>query len=151
MHKKEKQEVSRREFLRLSLAGATALSMFGVPRINGWAADAGIPRLNPGFGIREISENEIELYTNTGTGTILTHRFTGLEADIFRQIAKGISPESTIPSLCQKHAMQETECRRKVSASLDEFQKAKLVYYGESMMVFKTDRIVNKEGTNVRR
>ncbi len=151
MDKAERQEVSRREFLRLSLAGAAILSVFGIPGINAWAdgkPDSGIPRLNPGFGIRKTSENEVELYTNTGNGKMLTHRFTGLEADIFRKIEKGISPESVIPILSQKHGMKEPECRRKMLAFLREFKKARLVCYDEKMMVWRTERDVQTGESN---
>lgn len=140
----EKQELSRREFLKLSAAGAAALSVLGISGINISAAentDSGILRLNPGFGIREISENEIELYTNTGNGKMLTHRFTGLEADIFRQLKEGKSPETLIQPLSRKYGMKEAECREKISSSLREFEKARLVYRGEKMMVYKREMV----------
>lgn len=140
----EKQELSRREFLKLSAAGAAALSVLGISGINISAAentDSGILRLNPGFGIREISESEIELYTNTGNGKMLTHRFTGLEADIFRQLKDEKSPESFIQLLARKYGMKEAECRDKISSSLREFEKTHLVYRGEKMMVYKREMV----------
>ena len=136
MQKNDDKNLSRRDFLRLAatVAGAAAVTGAGFIAFRRTRADD-IPRLNPAFRIAELSANEIELYTHAGYGQVLKHKFTGLEADLLRQIDKEQEMQSLVALLAQKHSLPIDECRERINRSLRDFENAKLVYYGEKMLV----------------
>ncbi|QTA82827.1 tat signal-containing [Desulfonema limicola] len=131
------KEVSRRDFLKLAAAGTGAVLLLGNDPFFSQASgsEKHTPHLNPGFRIKEISDNEIELFTRTGSGIILKHKFTDLEADIFREIEKQGSITSIIQAIASKHNISRELSQKKVSALLHEFEDAKLIYYGNKMIV----------------
>ncbi|MFQ5571555.1 MAG: hypothetical protein ACE5G0_17890 [Rhodothermales bacterium] len=143
MHRQTNDEnaPSRRRFMRLAatLFGAVSVaggSILAYPqrRSSGFRNGSTV-RLNPAFRIRERSPKTIELYTRLGDGRLLKHRFDGLEADLFRQIEEGQPAESLVASLAQKHDLSVAACRTITGASLQEFEEAGLVYYGDKMLV----------------
>jgi len=129
------KHLSRRDFLRLAAIGAGAVAVSGGNIFAQEMLTNNTLRLNPAFRIKEISDNEIELFTQTGEGKILKHRFTGLDADLFREIAKENPVEPLISVFSQKHKLSTEVCRQKVNQSLKEFESSKLIYYGDRMLV----------------
>ena len=141
MDKANYNPLSRREFLKYA-----AMSTGGVfvtvndyafcqsPQMSQRSLDS-IPRLNLAFRINEISNNRIELYTHKADGKILKHSFRELEADFLREIAKEQQLKSIIETLAKKHHFSFDVCRSRIEQSLREFEVAKLVYYGEKMLV----------------
>jgi len=135
----EKKSFSRRDFLTVA-GGVAALALVsgGYTISRKWREDdyaALIWRLNPAFTLRTLSSEEIELVTTLADGKKLRHRFQGLDADIFRQVAEEKKVGDEISSLAHKYGLQEKECRRRILRSMKEFAGARLIYSGERMKV----------------
>jgi hypothetical protein len=139
MQNNDDKTFSRREFLRLAamVAGAAAVTGGGFVayRETHPGAPKGIVRLNPAFRVKEISANEIELCTHLGNGEVLQHRFSGLEADLFRELANEREIEKAIPALARKHHLSVEDCKKQVNQSIQEFSQVGLVYMGEKILV----------------
>lgn len=136
MQENDEKTLTRREFLRLAATLASAAAVTG----GGFVAyrktrSKGIPRLNPAFRVNEISADEVELYTHFGNGGVLKHRFSGVEADLLREIEKEQEIQPLVATLAQKHDLSVKVCRQMINQSLREFEEAKLIYYGPKMLV----------------
>jgi hypothetical protein len=148
MSKPIDEHLSRREFLRLATIGAGTLAVssgsavFGSQALAGGNPAKNKPRLNPGFRVREISRDEIELYTNLANGETLRHRFSGLEADLFREISRERTIDEMVVDLSKNHNLSVKACREQLTALLHEHEQARIVYYGSKMLV----KVVRKDG-----
>lgn len=92
-------------------------------------------RLHPAFRIREISADEIIIWTNLGNGDKLQHTFKGIEADLIRQADAENPPGEILPQLARKNGLDEAACRKQLQKSIRELSKARLIYSGEKMLV----------------
>ena len=133
--------ISRRTFFRIAatLAGSvvvagTSYSLFSKYGGNGSLATTTI-RLNPAFRIKNTSKNEIDLYTHLPDGHVLSHHFTGFDADVLRQIEQGNTIANLRATLSQVHNLSQTTCEAKLVRSLRDLEKGKLIYYGDKMIV----------------
>jgi len=141
MERNNIQGLSRREFLRLAatVTGAVAMSSSTLSAFEAGSSKApsneAIPRLNPAFRIKEIAADEIELFTHLGDGRILKHQFKGLEADFFRQVNQEQPLQSIVTSLATKYKLSTETCQQQINQSLREFETAKLIYFGDKMLV----------------
>ena len=139
MPESEYGRLSRRDFLKLASAGAGIFAV-GASGVCLAAEPPGrdpadLPRLNPGFRIQSISPEAIDLYTHTGDGRTRFHRFTGLEADLFREIQKEKTIGEIFDALARKRGLSRAQCRAQMARSLKEFEAARLIYYGDKMRV----------------
>lgn len=98
-------------------------------------------RLNPGFRLREISENEIELFTHFKGGERLQYCFRGLEADLLRAVAAGKLLAEEISSMAKKNCISEKKCKTELNKYLKILSDAKLVYYGQEIPAKKMESI----------
>ncbi|MBN2357444.1 twin-arginine translocation signal domain-containing protein [candidate division KSB1 bacterium] len=135
----EKSNQSRRDFLKYAagIAGL-ALASGGYVLTTSWKKDdvtGRLWRLNPAFTLKELSRQEIEISTTLGSGEKLRHRFTGLEADVFRYASQEKIIGSQIAILSKKHNLSEEQCRERICRSMEELAEAKLIYTGEKMLV----------------
>jgi hypothetical protein len=131
----------RRDFLKLAamttgglLVASWSHASGQAPEIEKHALDR-IPKLNLAFRIKEISANKIELYTHNSSGERLKHPFEGLEADLLREIVQEKKLKAIIDSLAEKHRLSIAVCRDRVEGFLRELEEARLVYYGDTMLV----------------
>ena len=131
---------SRREFLKI------AASVAGTVVVAGGSAAVILSRkdeeltsvlwrLNPAFRVHEISTDKIELVTQLGTGEMLKHQFTGVEADLFRAIADEHLLDEMLSSVARRNNLTVQECQKKMNASIRELEEARLIYTGEKMLV----------------
>ena len=136
---------SRRHFLKMAaaLAGSTVVVASGVSVFVRESASPleSIWRLNPAFRIKELSSTEIELFTHLKTGKLLTHRFSGLEADLLRSISEEKNLQVLVPELAREQNMTRRDCLRGITASLNDFADAQLIYTGDKMLVKKVEVI----------
>ena len=148
MSEHKEKKLSRRDFLQRAaiVGGALAITGSGylgyLSNRSNTATDNVIARLNPAFRIKEISGQEIELFTHTTSGEVLKHKFEGLEADIFREINKEREINSIIVDLTKKHNRSKDYSKEIIQGYLTEFKKAKLIYYGEKKEV-KLVEVIN--------
>jgi hypothetical protein len=140
----DKDKISRREFLKIAaVVGGLVIAGGGIKGSASflrWFSERNDSllkewRLNPAFRVNELSANAIELYTHLGTGELLKHTFSGLEADIFRLLAQEQPIINHLPSLAQRNRIAINQCREKVLAALRSFKRSSLVYTGEKMLV----------------
>lgn len=140
MHIKKEKTTSRREFLKI------AASIAGTAVVTGGSAAvllkgknqnmmAELWRLNPAFRMNEVSLDTIELFTHLGNGERLQHRFTGVEADLFRVIARETRLDEELVSIAKRHHLSIKDCKKQLSLSVREFEEARLIYSGEKMLV----------------
>ncbi len=150
MNRRKEKSLTRRDFLQLAatVVGVSAISSGGYfvfkKSTEKKLKKGGIPRLNPAFRINELSGKKIELFTNDGNGNILKHRFSGLEADFFREVAREQELDKILDNIAEKHKISISECGKKLKKSLREFEESRLIYYGDKMLVkiveWKNDR-----------
>ena len=141
MSKKKEKMLSRRDFFQytaaiVSISAVTSGGYFRFKKSkkNVWLEDT-IPRLNEAFRIKELSEEKIELFTHNGKGVIIKHQFSGVEADFFREITKEQNLKVIVENISKKHGMTERLCLQKLATSIKEFEEARLIYYGDRMLV----------------
>jgi hypothetical protein len=133
-------DLSRREFLKLTVIGAGVFNLshttsaFGMKNKIQSNMET-IPKLNPGFMIKKLSDNEIELFANKGNGKTLNYRFTGFEADLFLEIKHEKEKGLIVETLMKKYNMTRDKCLKAVDKLLRNFESKKLIYYGEKMLV----------------
>ncbi len=145
MNREKEKTLTRRDFLQLAatVVGVSAICSGGF-FVFKKSKKGGIPRLNAAFRIKELSGDKIELFTNDGNGNILKHRFSGLEADFFREVAKEQDLDKILKNIAEKRKISMRECGKKLKKSLKEFEEASLIYYGDKMLVkiveLKNDR-----------
>ncbi len=141
MKEKDDNVLSRRKFMQLAatVVSGTALTGAGVLYYKNWRSNFEelemVWYLNPAFRVSDISNNELELFTHLSDGKILKHKFRGLEADILRQIEKESKIAASIEGLANKYNLSLHDCRNQISKSIKEFNEARLIYYGEKMLV----------------
>ena len=140
MQIKKDKTPSRREFLKIAASiagtavvtgGSAAVLLKGKKR----NVTAELWRLNPAFRMDEISPDTIELFTHLGNGQRLQHRFTGVEADLFRIIVKERRLDDQVVSIAKRHHLSREDCKKQLSLSIKEFEEARLIYSGEKMLV----------------
>lgn len=137
--------ISRRAFFRIAatLTGSVAVAGTGLAQFSTHRVNDPLPslmiRLNPAFRIREISGMSVELFTHLPDGNRLTYHFVGFEADILRQLDNGTMATDLRAFLSQRYDLPERSCETKLMKSLAEFETGKLVYYGDLMVVKKSE------------
>lgn len=141
MTEKTDVPISRRTFFRIAatltgsvVVAGTSFSLFNSHQINETLPPLAI-RLNPAFRIKNISKHEIDLFTHLPNGHVLTHHFTGFDADVLRQIENGNNITGLRATLSQVYSLSQTACETKLIKSLRELEKGKLIYYGDKMIV----------------
>lgn len=137
----EKNNMSRRKFLELTATIFAASSVIG-----GGAAVLSKKssmnvawRLNPGFRIHNLTDDKLEIYTHLQNGEILKHTFSGLEANLLRSIKSNQNIKKVIPKLAKKYHLTFSACQNHVQHLLQEFDQAKIIYFGEIMKVKITE------------
>ena len=131
---------SRRKFLKIVasmtgtaiVAGGTVTTLYKKKKQDQTTA---LWRLNAAFRLNEIAPDTIALYTHLGNGKRLEHKFSGLEADLFRAIEEEKKLHTMISILAKKHHLTEKECLKLLNQSIDEFAQTRLIYTGERMLV----------------
>ncbi|MFQ5605713.1 MAG: hypothetical protein ACE5HS_20790 [bacterium] len=138
---KKAKKLSRRKFMQLTasmVGGATltgtGLILFKSHRDKFQTLEA-VWYLNPAFRIKELSRNNLELFTHLSDGRELKHGFEGLEADLLRLIAEEILIDTQIEILARRHGLTFESCRKQAAKSIQEFNEARLIYTGEKMLV----------------
>ncbi|MCX6143208.1 MAG: hypothetical protein NTZ35_08310, partial [Ignavibacteriales bacterium] len=141
MTEKTDAPISRRTFFRIAatltgsvVVAGTSFSLFSSDQGNETSSPTTI-RLNPAFRIKNISKNEIDLFTHLPDGHVLSHHFTGFDADVLRQIEDGNTIAGLRATLSQAHNLSQTTCEAKLVRSLKDLEKGKLIYYGDKMIV----------------
>jgi|GEM_PF-2639963 len=140
MQIKKDKTPSRREFLKIAasiagtavITGGTAAILLKGKKQN---MTAELWRLNPAFRMKEVSLNTIELFTHLGNGEKLQHRFTGVEADLLRVIAKEKRLDEELVSIAKRHHLSIKDCKTQLNLSIREFEESRLIYSGEKMLV----------------
>ncbi|MCP4688047.1 MAG: hypothetical protein GY859_08360 [Desulfobacterales bacterium] len=136
-----KIRLSRREFVRaaaITAAAAAAPSAAfaaSAPIVRTEPGSAVLFRLNPAYRMREISGNEVELFTRGGDGRMIRKTFSGRDADLLREIAGERGLETIISNLCRKRSISLEACETEVKQGLVGLQKAGVVYRDKKMMV----------------
>jgi anaerobic selenocysteine-containing dehydrogenase len=134
-------QLNRREFLKKAavMGSATLAGMYlsscsknGAQLEEDW-------HLNPAFQITATQGNAIELYCYDGKGHKIAHEFSGLEADLLLAIQQKQSLTDNLPRLAEKNNCSEKQCRKQISNLLSEQEKAKIIYSGKEMLVFKRE------------
>jgi hypothetical protein len=92
-------------------------------------------RLNPAFRINQISDTDIELYTHLENMEKLSHYFSGFEASLLLEINKEQKLNDVINAMVQKYAISKDECMKRIKDPIKELEEAKLIYYGDKMLV----------------
>lgn len=137
------KKLSRREFLQRSAAlGAAGMAGFALldcsEKQKNLLADNW--HVNGAFRLVQTGANSVELFCYDGKGGKISHEFTGLEADLLKAIASETPLENEINALAQKHHLTVSECRRQIEALLNEQQKARIIYSGDKMLVYKSEK-----------
>jgi hypothetical protein len=133
------KDQSRRDFLKNAslLVGSIAVAkLLGCskndPLKETW-------RLNPAFRAIEKDGGGLELFTHSGEGKRLSHRFVGLEADLLRMISANQTVMTAVQLLSKRHGIGETDCRAKVTRLLKEYSRSGLIINGEKIKVKVTE------------
>ena len=118
-------EKSRRDFLKIAAAmGGAALALGGYQvfkkSVDNFSA---IWRLNPAFRLQELSLSEVLLSTTLGNGEKLEHRFTGIEADLLREISRENIIDSRITAIAEKNDLTEAQCKQQLKKCIKELLK----------------------------
>ena len=137
METKTEKKQSRRKFLKMvaSITGSAVIVGASIYKRKKRDRTDEIWRLNPAFRINEISTDTIEIFTHLGDGKRVQHRFSGLEADMFRAIDEEKKLNRTISKVAGRHHLTEAECRTQLNQFIDEFEATRLIYTGEKMLV----------------
>ena len=141
MTKTTNAPISRRTFFRMAaaLTGSVVVAGTGFSLFNPAQAREKVQalaiRLNPAFRIRNISRNELDLFTHLPDGHVLTHHFTGFEADVLRHIEHGNTITGLETTLAQLYNLSQALCEQKLMKCLRELETGKLIYYGDKMIV----------------
>jgi hypothetical protein len=98
-----------------------------------------MPRLNPGFRIQTISDDEIALCTQLGDGRRMTHRISGLEADLLRGIEREAPMKEIIGTLRRRHGLSAEACRKRVRGALHVFENDHFICYDENLVVTRSE------------
>ena len=83
----------------------------------------------------------MELFTHLPDGHRLAYHFVGFEADLLKQLEKGTTAADLGTSLSKRYGFRERSCETKLMKSLAEFETGKLVYYGDLMVVKKSETV----------
>ena len=138
----------RREFLRkiATLGGTMALSPFvamsieGINESNGQSQDSWLtPRINPAFRFHHLSDGSIELFTFQQPGSKISYQYGGLEASILLMIGDNKPLDTNLNELAAKYSLSGSECKAKICLAMEEFKKKGLIYYGDLMIVKKSE------------
>jgi hypothetical protein len=140
----------RREFLRkaAALGGALVFVPFAgkageVPgrTIDEPEVDKRPIRINPAFRINLFHDGSVELYTFQKPGSKVSYQFSGLEASLFLLLIGNKPLAFCIKDLAEKHSLGYSDCEAKLHTALDDFSRKGLIYYGDLMVVKKTEGI----------
>ena len=135
MHQK-KDNVSRRAFLRIAGKvcgiGGGAMLLKMTPAC---LAESKEWHLNPAFRVKEVTAQEVVIFTNLSNGKKLEHNFKGFKADLLRLLVKESDLSSKVSFLAQKHNLSTENCHNKINTSLQELFAQNLVYAGKRILV----------------
>lgn len=140
MSKSTNRRLSRREFLKIAatITGSTAIAGGGIFCSGSKKEQEMLAyqwHLNPAFRIDAVSETEIELFTHLKDGERISHRFSGIEADLLRSVHQNADLSASMPALAEKYAISIEKCQQAVDQSLQEFLESNIIYHGEEMKV----------------
>jgi len=140
MENKRNNLQSRRQFMKAAaaLVGTFVISDFSTANVlkNNDRDFTNLTwHLNPAYRIKEISAEEIELYTNLGNQKQLRHKFVGVEADILRGVAVSTPIPELIREVSSKYKITNALANNRVKKYLFEFKKSHLTYTGPLMIV----------------
>jgi hypothetical protein len=138
----------RREFLKKTsvIAATIALTPFVANSFAGTNSSKGdytdgklTPRINPAFRIQHFSDGSLELYTFQKPGSKIGYHYGGLEASILLLLAENKPIEANLKELAADYSLSDSACKTQIFSAMDEFKKKGLVYYGDLMIVKKTE------------
>lgn len=96
--------------------------------------------VNDAFHLTPTDDHSIELYCNDGKGNKISHTFTGLEADMLTAIKHKRPLDEQIGIFAGKHQLSEKACRKQILSFLKDQEDAKIIYSGEKMLVYKSEK-----------
>ncbi len=132
---------SRREFVRVAAvtAGAVAAPTMafadGSPQARTEPGSAILFRLNPAYRMRDISGSRVELVTQGPNGEKSRKTFSGMNADLLREIAGERDLATILHNIRQKRHLSAEACEEEVKQGLVALQKAGVVYRDKKMLV----------------
>ncbi len=140
MKKSTDRRLSRRDFLKMAatVTGSAALAGAGVFCGKSKEQQEMLTYqwyLNPAFRIDPVSNSEVELFTHLKDGERISHRFSGLEADLLLSLEQKVDLSANMGALAQKYAISAEECHKRVDQSLRELLDSNIIYHGEEMKV----------------
>jgi hypothetical protein len=145
-----KRSYFRREFLKKisSIAGLYLLVPFisksgnAISQTKGEQNGNGLPiRINPAFRINHKECGSVELYTFLKPGQKISYTFTGLNASVLILLAENKQVDSSLQELASKYSLDYTGCEEQIKLAIKDFDKKGLIYYGDLMLVKKTEEI----------
>ena len=138
----------RREFLRkaAALAGTLVITPFlanSLAQTNpskGESTDGKlIPRINPAFRINRLSDGSLEFFTFQKPGSKISYYYSGLEAGVLLLIANNKPINANLKEIANQYSLSDSICKIKIDTAMNEFKKKGLIYYGDLMIVKKTE------------
>jgi hypothetical protein len=138
----------RRDFIKrvATLAGAVLLTPIVSNTVVGFAPSPKeyqngkpIPRINPAFRIQRLEDGTLELFTFKNSGTKISYSYNGFEASLLLLIVKNSPMEANLNQLASQYSLNGFACKLRVDAAIDEFRNKGLIYFGDLMIVKKTE------------